>query len=108
MSSFGWSLQSLLTSFLKTLSRLNPLTVYREERERDREVLLAVVREVTGVLSTAANVMLEQQKLMTTFLGSFQTDGTPPRSWENTSEEFEIERIAAGLGMTKDEYLKAI
>ena len=107
-SSYGWSLPSLLTSFLRTLSRLNPVTIYREERERDRQVQIEIVREVTGVLGQLAQVMLSQQQLMTTFLGSFQTDGQPPRSWENTSEEFEIERIAAGLGMSKEDYLRAI
>lgn len=87
---------------------LNILRVYREERERDREVLLACVREASTVLQGATQVLLEQQKLMTSLLGSYQQAAQEPtKSW-TISPEQDVERVAAGLGMTLDDYLKAI
>ena len=93
--------------FRAFLHSLNPLAVYREERERDREVLLAVVREASSVLQGATQVVLEQQKLMTQFLGNFQVSDQTT-STRVVTEDQEIERVAMALGMTKDEYLKAL
>jgi hypothetical protein len=90
------------------LASISPLRIYREERERDREVLLAVVREASTVLQGATQVLLEQQRLMNQFLAGFKTpENEEPRSWTITPEQ-EVERVAQALGMTLDDYLKAI
>ena len=90
------------------LDSFNPLSIYRAERERDREVLIAIVREVSGVLQMQFQITLEQQKLMTQFLGNFKVDDTPPRSWSNVGDQVELERLAQSLGLTVDDYLKSL
>jgi hypothetical protein len=74
----------LLKATKRFVESINPVAIYRAERERDREVLIAIVREVTTVLQQQSLVQLEQTKLMNQFLGQFQTDGSPGRSWTVT------------------------
>lgn len=91
---------------VRFLSLLNPVRVWREEKERDRQMVIAVVQEASAVFQSMFRAQEAQVQMMKDYLGQFRVDG--PTTTRVVSETEELERVAASLGMSLDEYLSRL
>jgi len=96
----------LLRKLLQKLSSLNPVSVWREEKERDRQLIIACVQEASAVFQSMFRAQEAQVQMMKDYLGQFRVDG--PTTTRVVSETEELERVAASLGMSLDEYLSRL
>jgi len=74
------------------------LKYFREQRDRDRETLLAALDKLTAAQSRQADVAIEQSRALRAFIDSFIVTGEPPSRRVSTDEsEAEAERLEWGF-----------
>jgi hypothetical protein len=62
---------------ITVVNALNPFRTARLEREKDREMILEVAREIGDALRKQSEVSLESLRVMGKFLHSFETTSEP-------------------------------
>jgi len=75
----------------------NPVREWREQREKDRQMVLDLVREITSASAEQARLGSEQLKMMNQFFTQFFMPGDTSRRVMNDEEEVKAEKERWGI-----------
>ena len=75
----------------------NPVREWREQREKDRQMVLELVREITDASKKQAEAGTEQLRMMNLFFTQFFMPGDTSRRVMNDEEEVRVEKEKWGF-----------
>lgn len=83
---------------------LNPFNYFRLEREKDREVVREVARELGDALRAQNEVALRSLAIMDKFLDSFKSEGEPESRVLRSEDE--VKAFAERYGMKPEDIVE--
>jgi len=91
-------MRKFLLTVRNFLFTFNPIRVWREEKQRDREVVVHIVSELCDTIRGQSDVMLHNSRIIETFLKGFQTTELPESRVIRAEDE--IREAAQRYGIT--------
>jgi len=74
----------------------------REQRQKEREMFLAVINEIASRQDANTNLLMEQTKLLSRMLDMFDYSGTPKGWTVRDADEAKAERERLGIKEDED------